>query len=390
MSERYPDDATLLALNEDSVTGVKYIPTGSSPYFLEFRRLLQRTLLAAQRANDLRVYQDGDLTIGVRPGRCYVNGSSIDFVGAVGIPVTGGAITHLWLDSAGTAQSGTSGLPADRTVFVPLAEVTAGASTITAITDLRGEGFLQIPNLISMGVGATATEITQALAGVNSSVDATALNRLTAGPASTADSDHRHVQVFHDQDSNAFFTLVNNHSGTNAGITLAFSLPNKLADDTWLSPNVVNGFLTQRFNGTAYNLVGTVHVAFDHEGNVTTSQTGKLMGAVPIDGVVSDVILSVGTNIQSNTSTDGLIATVKANGTGLAVTNPQLTAGDGTGFRSTAQGDGTAAVIKSDGTQNVTQGDMFTVDLSRTAGGSVSVEAANAVVMVVIRANQPE
>ncbi len=70
MSERYPDDATLLAMEQDAATGVQYIPTGQSPYYLHFRKLVHRLLLACGRANDLRVYQDGDLSVGVRPGRC--------------------------------------------------------------------------------------------------------------------------------------------------------------------------------------------------------------------------------------------------------------------------------------------------------------------------------
>jgi hypothetical protein len=79
MSERYPDDAALLALESDAATGVEYIPTGRSPYYLEFRKLVQRLLLAAERANDLRVYQDGDLSIGVRPGRCLIQNAAVTF-----------------------------------------------------------------------------------------------------------------------------------------------------------------------------------------------------------------------------------------------------------------------------------------------------------------------
>ena len=74
----------------------------------------------------------------------------------------------------------------------------------------------------------------------------------------------------------------------------------------------------------------------------------------------------------------------------LTSTSPSVTAGDGSGFVSTAQGAGTAATIKSDGTQNVTRGDVLTVDVARTANGTVSSEAGDVVVLMVIRANQPE
>ncbi len=163
MPERYPDDATLLALAQDPTTGVEYIPTGRSPYFLEFRRLVQRTLLAAQRANDLRVYQDANLTVGVRPGRCVINNTPIAFAGASSLPVAANNTSYLWLDSTGAVQSATTALPADRTTFVPLACVTAATATITAITDLRSEAFLHAPSLSALGVTATASAINQAV-----------------------------------------------------------------------------------------------------------------------------------------------------------------------------------------------------------------------------------
>lgn len=390
MAERYPDDASLLAMNEDAATGVEYIPTGRSPYFLEFRRLVQRTLLAAGRANDLRVYQDGDLTIGVRPGRCFIGGSSVSWAGAANVVVSSNATTHVWLNSAGVVQAGVGGFPADRTAFVPLAEVVAGASVITGITDLRGEAFLQIPDLGSMGLAATATEINQALAGVDATVNAAALNRLTNGPGSTADTEHRHLQVFQDQNGDAFFTLINNSGGGSANVALLLSLPNRLADDTWLMPNTANGFLSQRFGANTYNLVGTVHVSFGHAGALTTSQLGKLMGVVPIDGVVSNVILSLGTNIQSSVSADSVSAVVKVNNVVLTTTDPKISSAAGAGFRSTSRGDGVGAVVKSDGTQNVQRGDVLTVDLTRVAAGTVSTEALNVVALVVVRAGQPE
>jgi hypothetical protein len=59
MAEVYPTDNELLNIQSDGETGVEYIPTGLSPYYVQFRRLLYRLLLAARRANDLRVYDEG-------------------------------------------------------------------------------------------------------------------------------------------------------------------------------------------------------------------------------------------------------------------------------------------------------------------------------------------
>ncbi len=390
MPERYPSDASLLAITEDATSGVEYIPTGQSPYFLEFRKLIQRLLLVANRANDLRVYQDGDLTIGIRPGRCLINNSVIDYPGAVSIGVASNTTSYLWLDSTGLLQVGVSGLPTDRTAFAPLAEIISGTSSITAITDLRGEAFLHIPSLMSIGINTTAGEINQALDGIDSTVDAAALNRLTNGPESTADSEHRHLQVFQDQDNEVFFTLINDHSGVNANVSLVWSLPNRLPDDTALFPDLSNGFLRQRYQNTVHSLVGSVHACFIHEGDLTSTQTDKLIGVVPIDGAVSNVILSMATNIVSDTSADGVNVVAKVNGVGLTTTNPQISDADGSGFRSTAQGDGTPAAMKSDGTEDVKRGDILTVDITRSVTGNVTVEASNIAVLIVIRAAQPE
>ena len=61
MTEAYPSDSELLDLPADTETGVEYIPTGAAPYYVQFRKLLYRLLLATRRANDLRVYDEGEL-----------------------------------------------------------------------------------------------------------------------------------------------------------------------------------------------------------------------------------------------------------------------------------------------------------------------------------------
>ena len=51
MAEVYPSDNDLLNITGDSETGVEYIPTGTAPYYIHFRKLLYRLLLAARRGN---------------------------------------------------------------------------------------------------------------------------------------------------------------------------------------------------------------------------------------------------------------------------------------------------------------------------------------------------
>lgn len=389
MAERYPDDAALLALVEDEATGVAYIETGKTPYHLEFRRMLQRLLLAGSRANDLRVYQDGDLTIGVRGGRCFMDGAAVAFAGAVGIAISPGGTTYVWIDDAGTIQTG-GDWPTDRTQFIALAEVIADSSLITSLTDRRGEAFLYNPTVESLGLTATTLEINRALAGAGVTVTAGALDRLTGGASSNADVDHRHLQSAQDVAGDAFFSLVNVSADVSAAMMLAWSLPNRLIDATTLGPNVSTGYLEQSFDGETFSLVGSVHAQFVHEGALGASVTGKAMGVTPVTGRVVDVVLSVGSNIVSSTGADGISATVKKNGVAVTTTSPAITATDGGGFRSTDQGDGSSAAMKSDGSELTQRGDVLTVDLTRAAAGTVSSEAMDVVVLVVIRADQPE
>ena len=42
MSEVYPSDNELLNTQSDAETGVEYIPTGTAPYYLHFRKLSRR------------------------------------------------------------------------------------------------------------------------------------------------------------------------------------------------------------------------------------------------------------------------------------------------------------------------------------------------------------
>jgi hypothetical protein len=390
MSEFYPDDASLLAMAQDSHSGVEMIPTGQSPYVLAFRRLMQRLLLATGRAGDLRVYQDGDLSVGVRPGRCRVQGASLDFVGCTEIAIAPSAVTHLWLDGGGNVQSATDGLPADRSTGLPLAQVAADAIHITALIDLRGETFLHVPTFIDLGVGVTQAKLEQALGDIDATVTSAAFNRLTGGPTALGDADHQHSRYLQDVDGPASFVITNENAGGNANAALVFSLTNALPDDTLLQPSRAHGFLEQRYDGLTYTIPGVTHAQYRRRGDLTTSLTGELVGVVPITGVVSNVILSLGVNLQSSVGGDSVTATVKVNGTTLTSTPPAITSAAGAGFRSTARGAGMAAVVKSDGTQNVQCGDVLTVDLTRSVGGNVSTEAADVVVLVVVRPARPE
>jgi len=389
MTERYPDDATLLAMEQDPATGVEFIPTGKSPYYLEFRKLIQRLLLAAQRANDLRVYPDGELTVGVRPGRCAIGQTVIDFAGAEGIALANNATTRLWLAADGSVQSDADAMPDDPTTFVPLAEVTTESGAISAIVDRRGEAMLGIVDLPTLGVQATAVEINEALAGIDPGVDAAALNALTAGGDSVVDALHRHDRLAADLDAEHHLTLANAHPGDSAGVALRFELSGVLPGASDLVVDRATGWLRQRALGQELPLLGNVQTPFARPGPLNASQTGLLVGPAPMTGTVAAVLLSVADNIQSDQSTDQLSATVRVNGAAVTDTDPALASSDGAGFRCTGQGDGVAAAVKTDGTEHVAAGDLLTVDLNREAAGNVATEATDIAVLIVIKPDQP-
>jgi hypothetical protein len=170
---------------------------------------------------------------------------------------------------------------------------------------------------------------------------------------------------------------------------LRFDLPQKLAGVTDLMPDTDTGFLVQRYAGQSHPLVGAVHAQLIRAGDLTATASGLLLGAAPVTDTIVGVILSARVNMQSSTGSDGVRADVTANGVAVTSTSPALASSSGSGFRSTDQGHGTAAVIAGGGAERVDRGDILRVDLVRTAAGSVSVEASDLAVLIVIRPDGP-
>ena len=389
MAERHPTDAQLLSLTHDPATGVEYIPTGQSPYYLAYRRSLQRLLRVAERANDLRVYDAGGLTLGVRPGRCLIGGEAVVFPGLDALTLPVSTTSHLWIDAAGLIQHGTSGLPADRSTFLPLAQVTTAADSISTLTDLRGEAFLQAANTAQLGLTATAAEINRALDGINDSVDAFALNILTAGDVIPADVFHTHHVLQRDSAGTATFTLRNDSDSDQANVRLQLSVPHRADHPTWLSLNPEHHYLDQTYHQTSLAVVGSANLGTLHAGPLLSSQSGRPLAVVPLDGQVETVILSVGDNLQSSATGDTLSALVNVNGNPLTTSPPTLTADAGPGFRSTERGDGSPAVVTTGSAATLRRGDLLTVDLTRTVAGTLTREPTDVGVLVVIRATRP-
>jgi hypothetical protein len=146
MTEVYPSDNELLNMQSDNETGVEYIPTGTSPYYLQFRKLLYRLLLAARRANDLRVYDEGGLDIGVKGGKFWLGTELTDYEGSSGNTLADDkANIYVYLDSAGDLVSTEySSFPDMATTpHIRLAIVSTSGGDIESITDCRmGHSFV--------------------------------------------------------------------------------------------------------------------------------------------------------------------------------------------------------------------------------------------------------
>ena len=140
MAEVYPSDNALLNIQSDGETGVEYIPTGTSPYYLQFRKLLYRLLLAAKRANDLRVYDEGGLDIGVKEGKFWLGTELISYSGSSGNTLADDkANIYVYLDlSSNLITNEYNGFPNMATTpHIRLAIVTTSDGGIESITDSR-------------------------------------------------------------------------------------------------------------------------------------------------------------------------------------------------------------------------------------------------------------
>jgi len=148
MAEVYPSDSELLDLLADSETGVEYIPTGTAPYYLQFRKLLSRLLLATKRANDLRLYDEGGLTFGVKAGKFFNGNTLVEYAGSSGnVLADDKPSIYVYLDSDGILNfTEYSDWPSMATArHVRLAVITTSDGDITSVVDCRDYHSIAMP-----------------------------------------------------------------------------------------------------------------------------------------------------------------------------------------------------------------------------------------------------
>ncbi len=149
MAEVYPSDSELLNLISELETGVEYIPTGTAPYYLHFRKLLYRLLLATRRANDLRLYDEGGLTFGVKPGKFWDGNTLVEYAGSTGnVLADNKSNIYVYIDNAGVLHF------TDYVMFpdmgagkhVRLAVITTSGGDITSLVDYRDQHSIAMPD----------------------------------------------------------------------------------------------------------------------------------------------------------------------------------------------------------------------------------------------------
>ena len=163
MAELYPSDADLAARSgsSDSRQEVLFPAIGESPYYLSFYKMLYRLLDVAELAGQLRVYQDGPLSFGVRPGGFADGSSVVQFAGATGQALTDNSANSICLLADGTLHVSVSGFP-DPSLqgHLPLAVITTASGSYghgdivdcrqrSAFAPLSGQSAAQAAELVS-------------------------------------------------------------------------------------------------------------------------------------------------------------------------------------------------------------------------------------------------
>ena len=182
MTELPLTDAEANALHgtTDNDTDFKYHSPGDASYFTEGQRQRHRLLtLAKAISNSLRVYRDGELSFGVRPGSAGDGDTTYAYEGSAGNDLTDDATNYIYLTASDLAAGdtvtvNTTGLPLQsQTPHIPLAQIvtSAGGYGCDNITDLRSAAAMAL----------------------QSAMTAADANTLVAGAASNADALHVHA-----------------------------------------------------------------------------------------------------------------------------------------------------------------------------------------------------
>lgn len=149
------DQANALSGATDSGSDFVFPTIGESPYYTTLFRCLDRLLVIGRTpGNALRVFQDGGLTFGVRPGLFWDGFQTRSYGGAATQALTNNATNTIYLLADGTLTISTVGFPTQP--HVPLATIvtSGGAYEAADITDYRGAAFTRLAGGLSISAAA--------------------------------------------------------------------------------------------------------------------------------------------------------------------------------------------------------------------------------------------
>jgi hypothetical protein len=166
MTELYPSAEQLNSLSGTNDVGQEVL---YDPY-TDLYKTLYRLLDVARRAGDLRVYKDGDLTFGVRPGAFMDGATAVTYAGAADQPLSDEDTNYIYLTTDGQLHVNQTGFPsASTTPHVPLASITTtnGIYNHSDITDYRGRSMFHMVNGLSSAKANILQNLTATAADLN-------------------------------------------------------------------------------------------------------------------------------------------------------------------------------------------------------------------------------
>ena len=192
----------------DSDCEFVYHTLGDATYNVNGTRQAQRLLTMAKAlGNRLRVYKDGTLTFGVRPGKILSGDSSLSYAGSTGNSLTDNATNYIYL----SVVSGALALTANTTGF----------------PDPSATPHLRLAQILTASAGYTYTDITDerqlSVFQLNSGATAANLNGLTDG--SSASGLHVHPRSDLAEEALAVYRIGLQDVNSNAGDDLVSGNP---------------------------------------------------------------------------------------------------------------------------------------------------------------------
>ena len=155
--------ANALSGTTDSTLDFTWPTIAESPYYTTWYRMfaLWKRILE-QNPDALRVYKDGDLTFGVKPGKYFNGDSVVSYTEETAQALTDNSTNYIYLTAAGVLTVNTTGFPAAyTTAHIPLATIltASGVYDHTDITNYRDTAIVQVAR------GAGSVKITSLIPG---------------------------------------------------------------------------------------------------------------------------------------------------------------------------------------------------------------------------------